>query len=202
MGNSSLNLQFHWRGPCSPGPWDDTPFVRFQQESSLLRMSKEGQNYNYIMDVNGGEGDWSNIHWRLRDRKFYRECGRWGAAGSSSTRPWNNSKLDRSRSRLPANQHAGPAVEEVSLQGKMISFFCLDFLGPYWVKDDEANTLRRRFWQYCVCWGEVSRYFSHSRNPTDTWSQFSLKLVIHFSNLARDKTDSRNGPLLSGLFSY
>ena len=77
-------------------------------------MSTEVQNFDYIMDVNGGEGDWSNILWRLQYWKFYRECGRWGTAGSSSTHPWNNTALGRSRSGPPANQRAGPAVGEAA----------------------------------------------------------------------------------------
>ena len=46
--------------------------------------------------------------------KFYQECGRWDTAGSSSTHPWNNTALGRSRSGLPANQRAGPAVGEAA----------------------------------------------------------------------------------------
>ena len=92
-------------------------------------MSTQVQTFDYIMDVNGGEGDWSNILWRLQDWKFYRESGRWGTAGSSSTHPWNNIALGRSRSGPPTNQRAGPTEGTSDRQATAWSYFVSSLWG-------------------------------------------------------------------------
>ena len=88
------------------------------------------------MDVNGGEGDWRGILWRLQDWKFYRECGPWGTAGSSSTHPLNNTAQNGPTSSA-AFEDAYPSPQRISI----LFFYYLVNKFKYWLGESRILIL-------------------------------------------------------------